>query len=106
MNPEQQRLLEKAKRSLQAAVELNQKGFAEFAVSRGYYAMFYMATAFLEGEGLAYSKHSAVIIDCSSSFDKPVKLSNSMRIIGEIRISCKFKNSCVNHELTVISSAR
>lgn len=63
MNPEQQRLLEKAERSLQAAVELNQKGFAEFAASRGYYAMFYIATAFLEGEGLAYSKHSAVIAD-------------------------------------------
>ncbi|WP_235335041.1 HEPN domain-containing protein [Aphanizomenon flos-aquae] len=45
-------MLEKAERSLQAAVELNQKGFAEFAASRGYYAMFYIATAFLEGEGL------------------------------------------------------
>ncbi|QYX31171.1 HEPN domain-containing protein [Sphaerospermopsis torques-reginae] len=41
MNDDQKRLLEKAERSLQAAVELNQKGFAEFAVSRGYYAMFY-----------------------------------------------------------------
>ncbi|MBC1222402.1 HEPN domain-containing protein [Nostoc sp. UCD121] len=61
MTPEQLRLLEKAERSLQAAQELNQKGFAEFAASRGYYAMFYIATAFLEGEGLAYSKHSAVI---------------------------------------------
>jgi hypothetical protein len=30
MNPEQKRLLEKAERSLQAAVELNQKGFAEY----------------------------------------------------------------------------
>jgi uncharacterized protein (UPF0332 family) len=70
MNPEQQRLLEKAERSLRAAVELNQKGFAEFAASRGYYAMFYIATAFLEGEGLAYSKHSAnnqTITSCTSS---------------------------------------
>jgi uncharacterized protein (UPF0332 family) len=62
MNPEQQRLLEKAERSLQAAIELNQKGFAEFAVSRGYYAMFYMATAFLEGEGLAYSKLQPLLL--------------------------------------------
>jgi hypothetical protein len=40
MTPEQERLLEKAERSLQAAQELNQKGFAEFAASRGYYSMF------------------------------------------------------------------
>jgi uncharacterized protein (UPF0332 family) len=68
MNPEQQRLLEKAERSLQAAEELNQKGFTEFAASRGYYAMFYIATAFLEGEGLAYSKHSAVIAAFGEKF--------------------------------------
>ena len=61
MNSEQQRLLEKANRSLQAAQELNYKKFSEFAVSRAYYSMFYIATAFLEGEGLSYSRHSAVI---------------------------------------------
>jgi uncharacterized protein (UPF0332 family) len=46
MNSEQQRLLEKANRSLQAAQELNHKNFSEFAVSRAYYSMFYIATAF------------------------------------------------------------
>jgi uncharacterized protein (UPF0332 family) len=74
MNPEQQRLLEKAERSLQAATELNQKGFAEFAASRGYYAMFYVATAFLEGEGLAYSKHSAVIAAFGEKFARPQRV--------------------------------
>jgi len=34
MTPEQQRLLEKANRSLQAARELNNTGFPEFATSR------------------------------------------------------------------------
>lgn len=57
MTPEQQILLNKAARSLQAARELNNRGFSEFAASRAYYAMFYVATAFLEGEGLSYSRH-------------------------------------------------
>jgi len=61
MNLEQQGLLDKAARSLQAARILNVEGLAEFAVSRAYYAMFYIASAFLEGEGLSFSRHSAVI---------------------------------------------
>ncbi|MUL35547.1 HEPN domain-containing protein [Gloeocapsopsis dulcis] len=61
MTPEQQGLLEKAYRSLQAAKLLNTQPLAEFAVSRAYYAMFYVAEALLEGEGLTFSKHSAVI---------------------------------------------
>ncbi|MCA1993389.1 MAG: HEPN domain-containing protein [Coleofasciculus sp. S288] len=61
MTPEQQALLEKATRSLQAAKVLNQQNLPEFAASRAYYTMFYIASAFLEGEGLAFSRHSAVI---------------------------------------------
>jgi uncharacterized protein (UPF0332 family) len=36
-------------------------GYTEVAVSRAYYAMFYCASALLRGEGLSFSKHSAVI---------------------------------------------
>ncbi|NEQ37942.1 MAG: HEPN domain-containing protein [Okeania sp. SIO3I5] len=61
MTPEQQILLDKAARSLQAARQLNNTGLSEFVASRAYYAMFYVATAFLEGEGLSYTRHSAVI---------------------------------------------
>lgn len=61
MTSEQQALLEKAARSLQAAKVLNQENLPEFAASRAYYTMFYIASAFLEGEGLAFSRHSAVI---------------------------------------------
>lgn len=79
MTPEQQKLLEKATRSLQAARELNSKGFPDFAASRTYYAMFYIATAFLQGEGLSYSKHSAVIAAFGTKFARtkriPVELS-------------------------------
>jgi len=35
--------------------------YPDFAASRAYYAMFYVAEAFPEGEGLAFSKHSGVI---------------------------------------------
>jgi uncharacterized protein (UPF0332 family) len=36
-------------------------GYPGYAASRGYYAMFYIAEAFLEGKGVSFSKHSAVI---------------------------------------------
>jgi uncharacterized protein (UPF0332 family) len=61
MMPEQLALLQKAKDSLQAAQLLADQGFYDFAVSRAYYAMFYVAEAFLLGEGVTFSKHSAVI---------------------------------------------
>ena len=61
MTPDQQGLLEKASRSLQAARLLNEGGLAEFAATRAYYTMFYVAEAFLEGEELSFSSHSAVI---------------------------------------------
>ena len=51
MTPEQEGLLTKAHRSLEAAKTLKQGGFNEFAVSRAYYAMFYVASALLEGGG-------------------------------------------------------
>lgn len=61
MTPSQQGLLNKAQRSLEAAKTLKTEGFMEFAVSRAYYAMFYVAQALLEGEGLSFSRHSGVI---------------------------------------------
>lgn len=74
MTPEQQKLLEKANRSLQAARELNTKGFPDFAASRVYYSMFYIATAFLEAEGLSYSKHSAVIAAFGERFARTKRI--------------------------------
>jgi len=44
--PEQQALLKKAENSLAAAQLLLNEGFYDFAVSRIYYAMFYIAEAF------------------------------------------------------------
>lgn len=61
MTPEQQALLDKAQRSLEAAQSLIQQGFYDFAVSRAYHAMFYVAEALLDKEGLSFSSHAAVI---------------------------------------------
>lgn len=46
------------------------QGFFDFAVSRTYYAMFYVTEAFLLGEGLSFSKHSAVIAEFGQRFAK------------------------------------
>ena len=45
MTPEQKALLDKAERSIEAAQSLTDQGFHDFAISRGYYAMFYIAEA-------------------------------------------------------------
>jgi len=60
MNQEQQDLLSQAQNSLEAAKLLHANGYFGFAASRSYYAMFYVAQAFLIGKGLAFSRHSAV----------------------------------------------
>ena len=61
MTPQQQALMHKAARSIQSASGQLATGFPDFAASRAYYAMFYVASAFLEGEGAAFSSHAAVI---------------------------------------------
>lgn len=61
MTSEQAALIKKAEKSLHAARLLAKDTLYDFAASRAYYAMFYVAQAFLLNENLAYSKHSAVI---------------------------------------------
>lgn len=70
MIPEQAALLRKAQDSLRAARLLADQQLYDFAVSRAYYAMFYVAQAFLLGEGLSFSKHSAVIAAFGQQFAK------------------------------------
>jgi uncharacterized protein (UPF0332 family) len=94
MTAEQQGLLEKAVRSLQAARLLNQEGLAEFAVSRAYYAMFYVAEAFLEGEELSFSKHSAVIAAFGQHFARtgrvPVEFHRYLISSEQIRLRADY----------------
>lgn len=61
MTPEQAALLKKARDSLRGAKLLAGDELYDFAASRAYYTMFYVAEALLLGEGLSFSKHSAVI---------------------------------------------
>jgi uncharacterized protein (UPF0332 family) len=74
VSPEQEALLKKAKASLEGARLLSSQRFYDFAVSRAYYAMFYVAEAFLLGEGLAFSKHSAVIAAFGQRFAKTARV--------------------------------
>lgn len=61
MKPEQIALLKKASESLRAAQLLATNELLDFAASRAYYTMFYVAEAFLLNEGLTFSSHAAVI---------------------------------------------
>jgi uncharacterized protein (UPF0332 family) len=75
MTDEQRELLLKAQQSLEAAQLLLTNNYPDFATSRAYYAMFYIAEAFLETEGLTFSKHSAVIAAFGREFAKPHRIS-------------------------------
>ena len=68
MTADQSDLVQEAARSIEAARLLLQGGYPGYAASRAYYAMFYVAQALLEGEGLAFSKHSAVIAAFGKEF--------------------------------------
>ncbi len=74
MTPEQQALLDKSQRSIDAAQSLSERGFYDFAVSRAYYAMFYLAEALLDQEGLAFSSHAAVISNFGQYLALPGKI--------------------------------
>ncbi|MBS0156438.1 MAG: HEPN domain-containing protein [Nitrospira sp.] len=63
-------LLTKARRSIKAAERLLQDGDYDFAVSRAYYGMFYVAQAMLLTRDLRRSKHSGVIAAFQEHFVK------------------------------------
>ncbi|MEA5577953.1 HEPN domain-containing protein [Anabaena sp. UHCC 0451] len=74
MNNEQQFLVQKAEDSLRAAKILASENLHDFAVSRAYYAMFYIAEVFLVGENLSFSKHSVVISKFGELFARTGKI--------------------------------
>jgi uncharacterized protein (UPF0332 family) len=74
MTESQNELLLKARQSISAAQVLLDNGYSDYAAARAYYAMFYIAEAFLEGEGLSFSKHSAVISAFGREFVKVGKV--------------------------------
>ena len=70
MNLQQQDLLSKAQESLEAAKLLRENKYFDYAVSRAYYAMFYIAEAYLESEDEQFSSHAAVISNFGRNFAK------------------------------------
>ena len=89
MTVEQEGLLQKAHRSIRSAKLLLADGDYDTAVSRAYYAMFYVAEALLLSKGLAYSKHSAVIAAFGREFAKagvmPPEFHAHLRAAAEAR---------------------
>ena len=89
MTSAQLNLLLKADQSLSAARLMLDGGYPEYAASRAYYTMFYIAEAFLEGEGLSFSKHSAVISAFGREFARtgrvPVKFHQFLIRSQELR---------------------
>jgi len=70
MKEEQAALIKKASDSIEAARMMKAQAFHDFSVSRSYYAMFYLAEAFLLSKELSFSKHSAVIAAFGQHFVK------------------------------------
>jgi len=68
MTEDQAELLEASRESVRASRLLLDGGFFGFSASRSYYAMFYVAQAFLEGIELAFSRHSATISGFAQHF--------------------------------------
>ncbi len=66
--------LARAEQSINAARELADKGFPDFAASRAYYAAFYAAKALTLREGCELVKHSAVIAAIHRDYVKPGRL--------------------------------
>lgn len=70
MTPEIKELLERARLSQKAAANLLRDDFVNFAASRAYYSMFYVAQALLLSRELSFSSHSAVIAAYGKEFAK------------------------------------
>jgi uncharacterized protein (UPF0332 family) len=67
-------LLDKAERSLLAAEQLVAAGHFDFAVSRAYYACFYVAESLLLSQGLEFSRHGQVIAQYGYHFARTALL--------------------------------
>ena len=68
MNEEVKALLKKARHSQKAAAKLYKDGDIDFAASRAYYFLFYIASALLLSRGLSFSSHSGVIANFGKEF--------------------------------------
>ena len=110
MIPEIGALLNKARESLDAATLLSKSGYQSFSASRAYYAMFYVAEAFLVSLGQSYSSHGGVIGAFGREFSKTQKVdprfhrylinAQDMRNTGDYGLT----ESITDHETTEMIS--
>jgi len=75
MKADVQELMDKAVRSLKTAENILKDGEVDFAGSRAYYAMFYVAEALLLQRDLSFSSHSAVTSNFGKEFARTGTLS-------------------------------
>lgn len=68
MSPRIEALVDRGTRNLRAARILFDQELFDVAVSRAYYAMFYLAEAALVSRDLAFSRHSTVIAQFHQEF--------------------------------------
>lgn len=71
MTTAQEAMMKKAHESISAAKHLSDGGYYDFAVARAYYTMFYVAQAFLLGQGLTFSKHGSLLSAVGQHLVKP-----------------------------------
>jgi uncharacterized protein (UPF0332 family) len=109
MNQDVSALIEKAEESLSAAKVLQDKGYHDFAASRAYYAMFYMAEALLISIGEVYSSHGGVIGAFGREFAKTGALdpkfhrwlidAQDIRNVGDYGVGVKISKEQTNEVL-------
>ena len=94
MTPEQEKLLAKARENVRAAKLLLSQEFEDIAISRTYYAMFYVALAFLEGEGMSFKSHKGVLTafgrDIAQTGKVPVEFGRMLRDAERLRNACDY----------------
>lgn len=86
--------IKKSRKSLEAAATLLRDGFSESAVSRAYYAAFYLAQAALATKDISRNKHSGVIAAFGQSLTKtstlPENLHKLLISLYELRITSDY----------------
>ena len=94
--------LRQAEDSLAAAELLLSEDFAGYAAARAYYAMFYVAQAFLSTRGLASSKHSGVVGMFGHEFAKsgvlPAHFHRYIIRAGELRLLADYRGTPITGE--------
>lgn len=87
-------LLGKSRKSLEASAALLRDGFSESAISRAYYASFYLAQAALATKDISRSKHSGVIAAFGENLTKksllPENLHKVLLNLYELRVTSDY----------------